>query len=62
MFILVLVRRKNGQTELVLLDHGLYQELEDKDRIMLSHFWKAIVLNNHKDMQKYAHELGVEGT
>lgn len=45
--------------ELVLLDHGLYQTLDENDRIALSYFWKAIVLNDHKEMQKYGRMLGV---
>lgn len=56
---LVLIRKQNKKFQLVLLDHGLYQTLEQKDRIALSYFWKAIVLNDQKDMQKYAKELCV---
>ncbi|KAJ8922110.1 hypothetical protein NQ315_004042, partial [Exocentrus adspersus] len=56
----VLVRRVKGSTQLVLLDHGLYQQVSDKDRIALSYMWKAIVLNDHVNMKKYANELGVE--
>ncbi|CAH1992486.1 unnamed protein product [Acanthoscelides obtectus] len=56
----ILIRRHNGQTQLVLLDHGLYQEVSQKDRIALSHMWKAIVFNDHENMKKYSKELGVE--
>lgn len=58
----MLVRKRNGQNELVLLDHGLYQQLTEKDRIALSNLWKAIVMNSHEDMKKYSLELGVNGT
>lgn len=51
--------RKN-QTQIVLLDHGLYQNLQEDDRIALSHMWKAIVMNDHKKMELYAKKLGVE--
>lgn len=57
---LVLVRKVNGKAQLVLLDHGLYQKVSDKDRTALSYMWKAIVLNDHANMKKYANELGVE--
>jgi aarF domain-containing kinase len=58
----VLVRRDNdGKTQLVLLDHGLYQRLKTKDMVALSHMWKAIVLQDHAKMKYYAKELGVEG-
>ncbi|KAJ8966574.1 hypothetical protein NQ314_003469 [Rhamnusium bicolor] len=56
----VLVRRQNGTTQLVLLDHGLYQLISDEDRMALSHMWKAIVLKDHINMKKYANQLGVE--
>nr|CAI5866331.1 unnamed protein product [Callosobruchus analis] len=56
----ILIRRHKGQTQLVLLDHGLYQEVSKKDRIALSHMWKAIVFNDQKNMKKYSRELGVE--
>ncbi|KAJ8950623.1 hypothetical protein NQ318_010822 [Aromia moschata] len=56
----VLVRRRLGKTELVILDHGLYQYVSDKDRIALSYLWKAIVLNDHVNMKKYSNALGVE--
>jgi aarF domain-containing kinase len=57
----VLVRRDtDGKTQLVLLDHGLYQRLKTKDMVALSHMWKAIVLQDHAKMKYYAKELGVE--
>ncbi|XP_067015790.2 uncharacterized aarF domain-containing protein kinase 5 isoform X1 [Anabrus simplex] len=56
----VLVRRnKKGQTELVLLDHGLYEYLPSPIRQSLCKLWKAIVLNNHQGMKQYSTELGV---
>lgn len=56
-----MVRRNNGKTELIILDHGLYQILNEKERVALSHFWKAIVLNDHQQMQLYSKALGVQG-
>lgn len=49
-----------GDAELVLLDHGLYQEVPEKVRTALNFMWKAIVLNDHVNMKKYSNELGVE--
>lgn len=45
---------------MVLLDHGLYQQVPEKDRVSLSYMWKAIVFNDHVNMKKYSNELGVE--
>lgn len=57
---LVLIRKVKRNTEIVLLDHGLYQELTEKDRIALSYMWKAIVINDHTEMQKHAKSLGCQ--
>lgn len=61
-FSLVLVRKgPSGKAQLVLLDHGLYECLPSSVRQSLCRLWKAIVTNNHTDMETYAHELGVKG-
>lgn len=58
----VFVRRgQKGGAELVLLDHGLYDSLKEKDRINLCHLYKAIINKDEESMQKYSHNLGVKG-
>lgn len=57
----VLVRKVGGKAQLVLLDHGLYEVIEDRDRQWLCRLWKAIVLRDERGMQKYAELLGVTG-
>lgn len=56
----ILVRKWNGKTELIILDHGLYQKVTNEERTALSYMWKAIVLGNHLEMQKYSKILGVD--
>ncbi|XP_078392339.1 putative aarF domain-containing protein kinase 5 isoform X3 [Cetorhinus maximus] len=57
----VLVRKgPNGKAELVLLDHGLYENLNVKDRINLCKLWRSIILLNDPAMKKFANELGVK--
>ncbi|KAF7269730.1 hypothetical protein GWI33_017248 [Rhynchophorus ferrugineus] len=56
----VMIRKQNGKTQLVIIDHGLYQKISDKDRLNLSFMWKAIVLGNRDEMRKYSTLLGVE--
>jgi len=46
--------------QVVLLDHGLYQELTEKTRINFCQFFKAAVLADEADMKKYANALGIE--
>ncbi|GFS90385.1 uncharacterized aarF domain-containing protein kinase 5 [Nephila pilipes] len=57
----VFVRKgKDNKAEIVLLDHGLYEYLPEKNRVSLSCLWKSIVLNDRKNMKKYCSELGVK--
>lgn len=56
----ILVRkRKKGDAEIVLLDHGLYEELPSNVRKSLCRLWSSIVLNDHAGMKRHAAELGV---
>lgn len=55
----LLIRRDQaGETQLVVLDHGLYQEFPDKERIWYCKLWKAIVLRNNEEIEKYGRKLG----
>ncbi|XP_078208962.1 putative aarF domain-containing protein kinase 5 isoform X13 [Callithrix jacchus] len=57
----VLVRKgPDGKAELVLLDHGLYQFLEEKDRAALCQLWRAIILRDDAAMKVHAAALGVQ--
>ncbi|XP_032112164.1 uncharacterized aarF domain-containing protein kinase 5 isoform X6 [Sapajus apella] len=57
----VLVRKgPDGKAELVLLDHGLYQFLEEKDRAALCQLWRAIILRDDAAMKLHAAALGVQ--
>ncbi len=56
--------RKNKTTnsaEIVLLDHGLYEYMEEKDRKNLCKMWKAIILKDEDQMKYYAKQLNVNG-
>ena len=58
----VFVRRgKDGKAELVLLDHGLYDRLKPHERKALCQLYKAIIMLQEEDMEKYSKDLGVEG-
>ncbi|XP_060245188.1 uncharacterized aarF domain-containing protein kinase 5 isoform X3 [Meriones unguiculatus] len=57
----VLVRKgPDGKAELVLLDHGLYQFLDEKDRSSLCQLWRAIILRDNAAMKMHAAALGVQ--
>uniref|UniRef100_UPI00358E662D uncharacterized aarF domain-containing protein kinase 5 isoform X2 n=1 Tax=Myxine glutinosa TaxID=7769 RepID=UPI00358E662D len=56
----VLVRKgSDGKAELILLDHGLYECLSERDRLSLCQLWHAIVLRNYSEMRKHSLNLGV---
>ncbi|KAK2503084.1 hypothetical protein MC885_018771 [Smutsia gigantea] len=56
----VLVRKgPDGRAQLVLLDHGLYQFLDEKDRSALCQLWRAIILRDDMAMKAHAAALGV---
>jgi predicted unusual protein kinase regulating ubiquinone biosynthesis (AarF/ABC1/UbiB family) len=60
--IAVFVRKgKDGNAELVLLDHGLYDCLKQPDRINLCHLYKAIVNKDQEGMEHFSLQLGVKG-
>ncbi|XP_029919209.1 putative aarF domain-containing protein kinase 5 isoform X2 [Myripristis murdjan] len=57
----VLVRRgADNKAELVLLDHGLYEYLSQRDRVSLCKLWRSIVLRDEAAMEKYSNALGVK--
>ena len=61
LFTVFIRRRANGSAELVLLDHGLYDFLEESQRVSLCHLYKAIILKDREQMKINAEDLGVKG-
>lgn len=59
--IVFLRKNKNDIMEIVLLDHGLYEELDDSTRTSLCKFWEAIIMKDEDKMDTYAQELHVKG-
>ncbi|KAB7495386.1 putative aarF domain-containing protein kinase 5 [Armadillidium nasatum] len=56
----IFIRKSSrGDSEIVLLDHGLYEILPVDVRQSLCRLWKSIVLGDHPAMKKYSEELGV---
>uniref|UniRef100_A0A8D2Q7X3 AarF domain containing kinase 5 n=1 Tax=Varanus komodoensis TaxID=61221 RepID=A0A8D2Q7X3_VARKO len=56
----VLVRKgPGGKAQLVLLDHGLYESLQDREA--LCKLWRAMVLRDDAAMQLCSRQLGVKG-
>ena len=56
----VLVQKKtSGETEIVLLDHGLYTQLSNKFRYDYADFWLAIINKDVEAIKATADNLGV---
>lgn len=59
----VFVRKLNNsnEAEIVLLDHGLYEYINEDDRRNLCKLWKSIILKNEEMMKFYTTKLNVKG-
>ncbi|XP_068587347.1 uncharacterized aarF domain-containing protein kinase 5 [Cebidichthys violaceus] len=57
----VLVRRgPDNKAQLVLLDHGLYEHLSQRDRVALCKLWRSVVLRDEAAMEEHSKALGVK--
>lgn len=56
----VLVKKcpKANKTEIILLDHGLYQVLNDKFRLDYCRLWQSLIKTDMKRVEKYSRRLG----
>ncbi|KAI5067265.1 hypothetical protein GOP47_0017793 [Adiantum capillus-veneris] len=54
----ILVHGQTGRFQIVLLDHGLYRELEESFRIDFCRLWKALVLGDTLEAQRVGERLG----
>nr|XP_045009993.1 aarF domain-containing protein kinase 1 isoform X3 [Jaculus jaculus] len=56
----VLVRKHpdTGKTEIVLLDHGLYQVLTEEFRLDYCHLWQSLIWPNMEKVKWYSQRLG----
>eukprot|EP00698_Gefionella_okellyi_P008405 TRINITY_DN2085_c0_g1_i1.p1 TRINITY_DN2085_c0_g1~~TRINITY_DN2085_c0_g1_i1.p1 ORF type:complete len:412 (-),score=30.70 TRINITY_DN2085_c0_g1_i1:72-1307(-) len=57
----VLARRNSaGQTQIVLLDHGLYRDLDRDFRINYAHLWRSLILRDFEGIKIFSKRLGVD--
>ena len=50
---------KPGKPQLVLVDHGLYKQIDDEFRSMYAHLWKALLLADIPKIKSSCEKLGV---
>lgn len=56
----LLVRPGKKGPQVVLLDHGLYRELDDDFRVKYAHLWKSLMLADLNGIKQACYRLGVE--
>ncbi|CAB9514309.1 aarF domain-containing protein kinase 1 [Seminavis robusta] len=59
----VLLRKSpvTGKPQMVLVDHGLYKQLDDDFRITYAELWKALMMADIPTIQSSCQKLGVDG-
>jgi aarF domain-containing kinase len=55
--LLIRKRGDDGDTEVILLDHGLYKTLDESTRLAYARLWRAIITQNEDEMCLAAKEL-----
>lgn len=56
----LMVRKQDGGPFLVLLDHGLYKELDDDFRIKYAGLWRNLMMADVKGIKESCKSLGVD--
>ncbi|KAK3718774.1 hypothetical protein QZH41_014044, partial [Actinostola sp. cb2023] len=56
----VLVRKDGSDdVEIVLLDHGLYQQLSDEFRVQYCKLWQCLIASDVEGIKRYSNDMGV---
>lgn len=53
-------RKGKGHPQIVLLDHGLYRELDDEFRTDYCRLWQSILLSDEAKIEYYCRKMGVD--
>jgi aarF domain-containing kinase len=55
----VLIRPKNGKPEMVLVDHGLYKQIDDSFRLNYSRLWKSLMMADLDGIKDSCAAMGI---
>eukprot|EP00122_Pirum_gemmata_P015804 Pgem_evm1s14778 len=55
----ILVTKQNGKSMVMLLDHGLYRELDDVFRLDYSRLWLSVVYADLSGIKRYSEKMGI---
>jgi aarF domain-containing kinase len=56
----VLIRAINGKPQMVLIDHGLYKDIDNNFRARYANLWQSLMLADLQGIQTACKDLGVE--
>lgn len=56
----VLIREKDGRPQMVLVDHGLYKQIDDEFRIKYAKLWQSLMLADLDGIKNSCSDLGVD--
>lgn len=56
----VLLRENNGKPEIVLVDHGLYKQIDDDFKLTYARLWKALMMADIIQIKQSCKELGID--
>jgi aarF domain-containing kinase len=51
-------KNKHGECELIILDHGIYTEMDDKTRLSYTKLWRGILAQDEDMIKRASGELG----
>ncbi len=52
-----LVRKVDGRMQLVLLDHGLYKEIDDTFRSEYAHLWRSLIFADPEGIKRHSEAM-----
>ena len=55
----VLLREKDGKPQIVLVDHGLYKQIDNDFRLTYAKLWKALMMADVKEIKVHCGQLGI---
>lgn len=51
---------KNGKSQLILLDHGLYKQIDDEFRVNYANLWKGLLIADITEIKAACSRIGID--
>ena len=56
----IFIRAESRGVQVVLLDHGLYTQIDTNTRVAFARFWKSLILRDESGIRDSCRDLGIE--